>query len=179
MTKRLALFALALAALAIASAYATAFLPGGAPAWAPWPMAMGIPTALVAVMVLGAARHGRVGRLAVPFAFSFVVLATGFALALALPASERAGAPLYLGLPLRAAIVVYGIGIFPIVVLPIAYALTFHEQTLNAADLERVRRAGEEWARVKASPPSPRDAQPVQHAAPGDEPVPAIPGVRG
>ncbi|HEX8243546.1 MAG TPA: hypothetical protein VF541_08625 [Longimicrobium sp.] len=179
MTKRLALAALALSALAIAAAYAAAFLPGGAPGWAPWPMAMGIPTALVAVMVLGAARGGRVGRLALPFAFSFVVLAAGFALALALPANERAGAPLYLGLPLRAAIVIYGIGLFPIVVLPIAYALTFPEQTLNAADLERVRLAGEEWARSKASPSSIPEAQPVPHATPTDEPLAAVPGVRG
>jgi hypothetical protein len=80
-----------------------------------------------------------------------VVLAAGFALALALPADERAGSPLYLGLPLRAAIIIYGIGLFPIVVLPIAYALTFHAQTLNAGDLERVREAGEAWARAKAS----------------------------
>lgn len=149
MTRRLALATLALSALAIAAAYASAFLPGGAPAWAPWPMALGTPAALVAVMVLGAARDGRIGKLALPFAFSGLILAAGFALALALPATERAGTPLYLGLPLRAAIVIYGIGIFPIVVLPIAYALTFHEQTLNAADVERVRIAGEAWARTR------------------------------
>ena len=174
MTKRRALAALLLAALSIAAAYASAFLPGGAPAWAPWPMALGIPAALVAVMVLGAARDGRVGRLALPFAFSGAVLAAGFALALALPASEAAGAPLYGGLPLRAAIVIYGIGILPIVVLPIAYALTFHEQTLNAGDLERVRRAGEAWAAAKAAAAS----GPVAiHATPrAPEPVPAAPG---
>ncbi|HEX6751576.1 MAG TPA: hypothetical protein VF092_30060 [Longimicrobium sp.] len=174
MTKRLALTALALAALAIAASYASAFLPGGAPGWAPWPMAIGIPTALVAVMVLGAARGGRIGRLAIPFAFSFVVLAAGFALALVLPAVESAGAPLYLGLPLRAAIVIYGIGIFPIVVLPIAYALTFHEQTLNAADLERVRLAGEAWRRARDGSSSPAQSE----ASPPAERVPALPGAR-
>jgi hypothetical protein len=147
MTKRTALLALALASLAIAAAYASAFLPGGAPAWAPWPMALGIPAALVAVMILGAARDGKIGKLAFPFAFSGLVLAAGFAAALALPASEAPGVALYGGLPLRAAVIIYGIGLFPIVVLPIAYALTFHEQTLTAADLERVRRAGEEFAR--------------------------------
>ena len=177
MTKRLALSALALSALAIAASYASAFLPGGAPAWAPWPMALGIPAALVAVMVLGAARDGGVGRLAFPFAFSGLVLAAGFALALALPADERAGSPLYLGLPLRAAIIIYGIGLFPIVVLPIAYALTFHAQTLNAGDLERVRQAGEAWARAKTS------ASTVPHlpvpAVAGDEAEMAIAEVRG
>jgi hypothetical protein len=175
MAKRLALFVLVAASLAIAAAYAAAFLPGGAPAWAPWPMALGIPAALVAVMVLGAARDGRVGRLAIPFAFSAVVLAGGFGLALALPASEAAGAPLYLGLPLRAAVVIYGIGLFPIVVLPIAYALTFSEQTLTAEDIERVRLAGQAWARARdaaASPPSP-----AARPAPADA-VPAAPGAR-
>ena len=173
MAKRLAFAVLALAALSIAAAYAAAFLPGGAPKWAPWPMALGIPAALVAVMVLGAARDGRVGRLAIPFAFSGVVLAGGFALALALPANEAAGVPLYLGLPLRAAVVLYGIGLFPIVVLPIAYALTFSEQTLTAADVERVRLAGEAWARSRAAGASP-DSHPPRPAA--EEPVPALPG---
>jgi len=176
MTKRIALIAMALAALAIAAAYASAFLQGGAPGWAPWLMALGIPTILLAVMVLGAARDGRVGRLAFPFAFSFLVLAAGFCLAVALPEDAGAGAPLYLGLPLRAAIVIYGIGLFPIVVLPIAYALTFAEQTLNAADLERVRLAGEAWAREKAAATQ-RPAEPSA-PAPAAEPEPALPGAR-
>lgn len=174
MTKRIALGAMVLASLAIAAAYASAFLPGGAPGWAPWLMALGIPTALVAIMVLGAARGGRIGRLALPFAFSFCVLAAGFCLAVALPEDAGAGARLYLGLPLRAAIVIYGIGLFPIVVLPIAYALTFGEQTLNAADLERVRLAGEAWARDKAAAAHrPASTQTLS----GDR-EPALPGAR-
>jgi hypothetical protein len=173
MAKRLALAGLFLASLAIALAYASAFLPGGAPKWGAWPMALGIPAALVAVMVLGAAREGRVGRLALPFAFSGVVLAGGFALALGLPATEAAGAPLYGGLPLRAAIVLYGIGLFPIVVLPIAYALTFSAQTLTADDVERVRLAGEAWARARAGAP-PSDPPSARPAA--EDAVPALPG---
>ncbi|HEX9084509.1 MAG TPA: hypothetical protein VF836_07205, partial [Gemmatimonadaceae bacterium] len=46
---------------------------------------------------------------------------------------------LWLGLPVRAAIVIYGVGLLPIIVLPIAYALTFETQTLSAEDVERVR----------------------------------------
>ena len=94
-----------------------------------------------------------------------------------LPEDAGAGAPLYLGLPLRAAIVIYGIGLFPIVVLPIAYALTFGEQTLNAADLERVRQAGEAWARAKAGEPG-RPANETPAAAPAAEHEPALPGAR-
>jgi hypothetical protein len=150
MTKRLALGALLASTLLIAVAYASAFLPGGTPAWAPWCMAMGIPGVLAGVMVLGAVRDGAgLGRLAWPLAFVVAALALGFGLALGLPATEAAGAPLYLGLPLRAAIVLYGIGLMPIAVLPVAYALTFSTQTLTAEDVERVRQAGLAWAAAR------------------------------
>ena len=132
----------------IAVAYASAFFGGGTPpVWAPWCFALGVPGAIAGVMVLGAARgkRGGVGRLIVPMAFVGLALASGFGLALALPADEGAASRLILGLPLRAAIILYGIGLMPIVVLPIAYAMTFKTQTLNADDIERVRRAGEEW----------------------------------
>ncbi|HEU4883093.1 MAG TPA: hypothetical protein VFT45_12625, partial [Longimicrobium sp.] len=104
MARRNALFALLAGTLAIASAYASAFLPGDPPVWAGWAMGMGIPCCLLSVMVLGAVRGSEsIGKLKYAFAFSGLVLCTGFALALGLPASEAAGAPLYLGLPLRAA----------------------------------------------------------------------------
>ncbi len=131
---------LAVSLSAIAVAYASAFLPGGAPGWAPWLLALGIPFSLGAIMILGAARgrHG-VGPLRIPFAFVIVTLAIGFGAALVLPPSESSASTLWLGLPLRAAIVIYGIGLFPIIVLPVAYALTFESQTLTADDIERVR----------------------------------------
>lgn len=139
-TRRVACAALVIALVAIAIAYASAFLPEGNPPWAPWLLALGIPVSLGAIMVLGAAR-GRlgVGRLKIPFAFVIVTLAIGFGAALFLPASESAASALWLGLPARAAIVIYGIGLLPIVVLPVAYALTFETQTLKAEDIERVR----------------------------------------
>jgi hypothetical protein len=94
-------------------------------------------------MVLGAARGRRgVGPLKVPFLFVVVTLAAGFCAALALPATESAQSHLWLGLPIRAALVIYGIGLLPIVVLPVAYALTFESQTLTAEDVERVRELG-------------------------------------
>ncbi|HEX6575304.1 MAG TPA: hypothetical protein VF042_10075 [Gemmatimonadaceae bacterium] len=79
-----------------------------------------------------------------PFLFIFAVLAIGFCLALALPSDERAGSALILGLPVRAAILIYGIGLFPTLVLPVAYAITFHTQTLSEADIQRVRQVAEE-----------------------------------
>jgi hypothetical protein len=91
-------------------------------------------------MILGATRGSRgIGSLTIPFLFVFIVLAGGFCLALALPANEASGSSLLLGLPLRAAIVIYGVGLLPIFVLPVAYALTFDTQTLNESDIERVR----------------------------------------
>jgi hypothetical protein len=139
-TRRAALVALVAGILAIAFGYAAAFLPGGTPAWAPWLLAVGIPVALGAIMILGAAR-GRmgVGSLKYPFGFVVATLAVGFCAALALPATEGPLSNLWLGLPARAAIVIYGIGLLPIIVLPVAYALTFESQTLNAEDVERVR----------------------------------------
>jgi hypothetical protein len=142
-TKRIARLIIVLAMCAMAIAYGSAFIPTGAPVWAPWLLALGIPSALGGIMVLGAARErGGVGRLAIPFAFVIVTLAVGFCLALALPANEGPDSKLWLGLPLRAAIVIYGIGLLPIVVLPVAYALTFETQTLNSEDVERVKELG-------------------------------------
>ena len=144
-TKRAALVALFIGITAIASGYAAAFSSRGTPSWAPWLLALGIPVALVAVMILGAARGRRgIGPLKIPFAFVALVLVIGFGAALALPATEGPLSTLWLGLPARAAIVIYGVGLLPIVVLPIAYALTFETQTLSAEDLEKVRKLARE-----------------------------------
>jgi hypothetical protein len=139
-TRRAALIALFLGIAAIASGYAAAFSPAGTPVWAAWLLALGIPVALGAIMILGAARGRRgIGPLKIPFAFVALMLVIGFGAALALPAIEGPLSTLWLGLPARAAIVIYGVGLLPIVVLPIAYALTFETQTLSAEDVERVR----------------------------------------
>src|ERR1700694_3288857 len=142
-TRTAALIALSVAILAIAIAYAAAFSESGTPAWAPWLLALGIPISLGAIMILGAARGRRgIGALKVPFLFVVAVLAIGFCAAPALPATESPLSKLWLGLPARAAVVIYGIGLLPIVVLPVAYALTFETQILSADDVERVRAMG-------------------------------------
>jgi hypothetical protein len=142
-TRTAALIALFLGTLSIASGYVAAFSPRGIPVWAPWLLALGIPTAVGAIMILGAARSNRgIGPLKMPFLFTIAILAIGFCAALAIPANETATSDLWLGLPIRAAIVIYGVGLLPIVVLPIAYAVTFETQTLSAEDVERVRELG-------------------------------------
>ena len=143
MTRRVALIALFISILSIAAGYAAAFSNSGTPAWAPWLLALGIPVALGAIMILGAVRGSRgIGPLKFPFAFVVLVLAIGFVAALALPATEGPLSKLWLGLPARAAIVIYGVGLLPIIVLPVAYALTFETLTLSGEDLERVRAIG-------------------------------------
>jgi hypothetical protein len=139
-TRTVACIVLAIAILAIGVGYASAFRAGGPPPWAPWMLALGIPASLGAIMVLGAARGAQgIGALKLPILLVFVMLASGFCLALALPPSEAKDSALYLGLPLRAAIIVYGTGILPTLILPIVYAVTFEKQTLTEADIEKVR----------------------------------------
>lgn len=143
MSRKSAIAALFLSIVAIAVAYASAFRQSGTPAWSPWVVAVAVPVAIVAIMILGATRDERIGRLKIPFAFVALNLVAGFVAALVFPADEGTASTLLLGLPLRAAIVIYGVGLLPIFVLPVAYALTFETQTLSAADVERVRRLGE------------------------------------
>ena len=150
-TKRFARYALITATMAIALSYAAAFSPGGAPEWAAWFPALGIPVALGGIIVLGAAREGGgVGRLRGPIAFVILLLTLGFCAALALPPDDGPATTLWLGLPPRAAIIIYGIGLLPIIILPIAYALTFETQTLNETDLARVRELGAQFAAEQA-----------------------------
>lgn len=149
---------------AIATGYAAAFTAGGTPTWAPWLLALGIPVALAGIMILGAARGRQgVGALKIPFAFVALVLVIGFGAALALPATEGPLSPLWLGLPARAAIVIYGVGLLPIVVLPIAYALTFETQTLSAQDVERVRELAREYRAAHENP----EREPTGNQLPG------------
>lgn len=137
--------------LAVAAAYASAFLPGGPPGWAPWLMVAGVAGSLVTVMALGAWRGGSVGPLAPVFGFVFAVLVGGFGAALELPGAGADG--LWLGLPPGAAVVLYGVGLLPLFVVPVAYALSFDRFTLDDEDWERVRSVRTE----DTSSPSARD----------------------
>jgi hypothetical protein len=161
MTRRTALAGLLAGTLAIAAGYGSAFLPGPPPGWAAWALATGSSLVMVASMALGAVREGKgVGNLKWAFAFVFVVLAGGFAAVMLLPA-ETPGAPLYFGLPLRAAIVLIGIGLLPLLVLPLAYALTFDEMTLSEEDLARVRAEALTLRPPPAATPAAKAAAPV------------------
>lgn len=140
--KKGALVVLILSMAAIGLAYAAVFVSAGAATWSAWVMAIATPLAMVSTMTLGAARTGKansgLGRLVIPFAVVLLIMLGAFTLAFILPAS---GEPLLLGIPRRAAIVMYGIGVIPVFILPLAYAVTFDELTLTEDDIERVREA--------------------------------------
>ncbi len=122
-------------------AYGSAFAPGGAPPWAPWLFAGSTIVAMAAITALGAAR-GRAGLGAVrlPLLVMTLLLLAGFATALALP-PVTAASPLWLGLPPAAAVLLYGVGLLPTLVLPLAYARSFDAFTLTEGDLARIRAA--------------------------------------
>lgn len=141
MSKRFALGTIFACMCAIGIAYASAFLPGGAPRAAAWVMAIGTAGAMVAVLFLGAARANRLPNpaLTVVFAFTFAVMVAGFCLALAAP-KVSADAALWLGLPAGAASILYVVGLLPLLVLPLAYAITFDQATFSDEELESIRR---------------------------------------
>jgi hypothetical protein len=128
-----------LGALTIALAYAAAFLPRAAAA-APWLMLGGIVLLIVALCLLGTRRAGRSrpAMLGLGFGLLGLVLLGGFGAALVLP-PESPATPLLLGLPRRAALVVYGIGIVPALFLPLVYALSFDRAVLSGAELQEIR----------------------------------------
>ncbi len=129
MAHRLALVLLALAAPAALLAFCLGW---------PWIGALASGVALpIALMSLGAARRGRLGRLWLPLLALGLVLGAGWAAILALPH----GGPDVAGLPLATALMIFVMIPLPLVVLGLAYALTFDRLGLSSEDLERVRAA--------------------------------------
>jgi hypothetical protein len=136
--KRFALRIILIAMIVIGLGYLSAFMPGGSPRYAAYAFAIATAAVMTAISVLGAARRGRpLGRLKWVFAFAFVVLGGGFCAAL-----SRLGAStdLWLGLPRGAAIILYIVGLLPMAVLPLAYALTFEATTMSDDELAELRR---------------------------------------
>jgi len=152
MVKRLALFLLVISTISVVAAYGSAFLPAGAGRGSALLMAFGIAAMAVSLMTLGAVRDGeRLGILGFAFGFVFVVLMAGFTAALFLPDADGALTRLWLGLPPRAAIIIYGVGFVPVLVLPFVYARTFESRTLKPEDLEAIRKVAADFAERERS----------------------------
>jgi hypothetical protein len=109
----------------IAIAFASAWLPRGAPTWGVCAMVLGCGAIIASASLLGALRSGVRRTIAISAAaFLFVIIGAGFGVPIFLPA-EAAESPLLLGLPLRTAIEVYGVGLLPVFVLPVLFAVEF------------------------------------------------------
>ncbi len=129
-----------LGALGIALAYATAFLPAPIAAAGPWLMAGGITVLVLSLLVLGTRRRGRrrPAVLVLGFMLLGLVLVGGIGAALILP-PETAASPLLFGLPRRAALLIYGVGLAPVLFLPLSYALSFEATVLSESELRELR----------------------------------------
>jgi hypothetical protein len=131
-----------LSLIVVGAGYAGSFASGGPTAWAPWCLSTGTCGALMSLMALGAVRRGRIAPvLRWVFAGMFLWCGGCFAVALALPANEGAGGTLLFGFPLRSTIVLLGVAVVPILVFPLAWALTFDSSMLSEDDLRRLREA--------------------------------------
>ena len=131
-----------LSLLVVGAGYAGSFAPGGPAAWAPWCLAIGTSGTLMSLMALGAVRRGHIAPvLRWVFAGMFLWVGGCFAVALALPPNEGAGGTLLFGFPLRSTIVLVGVAVVPILVFPLAWALTFDSSMLSEEDLRRLREA--------------------------------------
>jgi hypothetical protein len=139
---RLGLPLVALGTASAGSGYLAALLPGQAPIWTAYALAAGIGGLLTGLLLLGARRKGFVPqRLAWVFVATGVWVAGGLMLLLALPGVDRPDAPLFLGLPRRAAFLLLGVGLAPGLVIPLAYGLAFDRDTLSEDDLHELREA--------------------------------------
>ena len=133
MAQRLALALLALAAPAALLAFCVE-----APLEA-WLGAIAGATFPVALIVLGAVRAGRLGRLGLPLGLLWSLLAAGLGLILALPH----GGPDVAGLPLATAAMIFVLVPVPLLGLGWLYAALFDRHGLREEDLERMRRLRE------------------------------------
>lgn len=152
MTRGAAVGGLGVSGVLLAVGYVGPFVATPAPDWAIWATAMGTAGAFLSLIALGAARPGERGRIPWALGLLAMVLCGGFAAMLLLPPPDPAEPVLWLGLPRGAAVLVYGIGILPLFLAPVSYALDFERWTLRSEDLERVQEiAAERRARESDS----------------------------
>ncbi|HSG46635.1 MAG TPA: hypothetical protein VLA43_02355 [Longimicrobiales bacterium] len=84
------------------------------------------------------------------FVTAAVWVSGGLMVLLALPGVDAADAPLFLGLPRRAAFLLLGVGLAPAFVVPLAYALVFDRETLTREDLDHLREVAARVRRAEA-----------------------------
>lgn len=131
-----------LSVLLVGTGYVAALVPAIPRDGAAWLVAVGTAGSLVSAIAIGATKEGRLGPLGPVLVALFAVLVGGLggSLLLGPPGEGGADSGLFLGLPPASALVVYGLGLVPVLLVPLAYALTFHRSSVS----ER------EWRKLKA-----------------------------
>ncbi len=123
----------------VVAAYLAAFFPWSTGA-APWLLCLGMAVLLPSLLWLGVVpttlRGYRVRVVLVLTLFLVLLAGLGGALLPGSPGDEA----LVLGLPRRAAWLLYGVGLFPGLLLGIIYAIGFRRLVLDPARLEALRR---------------------------------------
>lgn len=124
---RLAPWGIAVASMLAIGAYLTAFRTDGAPLWAAIVLAVATALLLASFVALGVGNRSRRGPvLAALFTILFAV-GGGIAAALLIGAPEGPDASLFGGLPAGAAMVLYGVGLVPALIVPLLYAAGFED----------------------------------------------------
>ena len=99
-------------------------------------LAVAFPVALIA---LGAQQRGRLGPLGWPL-LALVLILEGCVIAMLVLRGHVVDAPWLLGLPLAAAVQVYGVFLLPLPLVALAYAWAFERLGLRQTDLDELRR---------------------------------------
>jgi hypothetical protein len=99
-------------------------------------LAVAFPVALIA---LGAARQGRLGPLTAPLTLLLVIL-EGSLVGMLILRGQVLDGPWVAGLPLAAAIQLFGMWLMPLGLVALVYAITFDSFTLREEDLGRLER---------------------------------------
>jgi hypothetical protein len=97
-------------------------------------LVMAYPAALIVIAV---SREGRVGPIGSVLMILLIMLEAGAVGMLVLRGNIHA-APWIAGLPLAAAIQLYGLGLAPLLLVALGYALTFDRYELRRDDLDRL-----------------------------------------
>ena len=127
---------LSLAFLAIASPVMLALF------FTPWPWAQSIFAVLVmgypvALIVIAVSRNGRIGPLGIPL-LALLVFLEACTIGMLVLRGHVTDGPWFGGLPLAAAIQLYGLFLTPLLLVALAYALTFDKFEMTEDDLERL-----------------------------------------
>jgi hypothetical protein len=130
---------IALSAATLLLGYVALWWPGGPPRAVHVAMAVAVVTQLTAFVLLGARRRdGRIGAAWVAVG-ALVVLVGGVLVTVIVSADAGAAEPLLGGLPRRAGLVLYGVGMAPLLLVAGSFARSFDAWVPTEAEVEQLR----------------------------------------